>query len=56
MNEAILTGESIPVVKEPLDYNQFSFIPEKKNTIYSGTFCLRSYGETANDCAVGLVY
>ena len=39
MNEAMLTGESVPVVKAPLDRSDKLFYgaEDKKNTLYSGT-------------------
>jgi len=39
MNEAMLTGESVPVVKAPIDRSDKVFYTpdDKKNTLYSGT-------------------
>ena len=43
MNESILTGESIPVVKSNLPLNNVTYSPldeNKQNTLLSGTMCI----------------
>ena len=47
MNEASLTGESIPIQKEGLENNDENFNDEKKNWLYEGTKVLvtRTVGE-----------
>jgi cation-transporting ATPase 13A3/4/5 len=44
LNEASLTGESIPVPKFPLEHNMsaFSFTEDKRNCIFEGTNVLTS--------------
>ncbi|CAD8086125.1 unnamed protein product [Paramecium sonneborni] len=57
MNEAILTGESVPVNKAALlKVNQLFRQKENENSmLYCGTFCLRSYTNT-NEPVKALVY
>ena len=45
MNECMLTGESIPVLKNSLPYNNLMFSPtedNKSSVLLSGTFCLET--------------
>lgn len=45
MNECMLTGESIPVLKSSLPYNNLMFSPmedNKSSVLLSGTFCLET--------------
>lgn len=45
MNECMLTGESIPVLKNSLPYNNLMFSPNDENkssVLYSGTFCIET--------------
>lgn len=45
MNECMLTGESIPVLKNSLPYNNLMFSPNEDNkssVLLSGTFCLET--------------
>lgn len=45
MNECMLTGESIPVLKNSLPYNNLIFSPNEENkssVLYSGTFCIET--------------
>lgn len=60
MNESMLTGESIPIVKTALPYNNLNFnaIDENKSSIlYSGTKCIESrYYMKGKIPVLGLVY
>lgn len=41
MNEAMLTGESIPVTKNALEYSDTEYFRDNKaNTLFAGTTCL----------------
>lgn len=43
MNEAMLTGESIPVTKNPLPYNSLLYNPNeegRQSTLLAGTLCM----------------
>lgn len=43
MNESMLTGESIPVGKTPLPYNNYPYKPDeegKQHTLLAGTSCI----------------
>ena len=44
MNEAMLTGESIPVIKTPLPNSDSKFDPaeDKQFTLYAGTLCIKA--------------
>lgn len=45
MNEAILTGECIPVLKNPLPYNKclYNYAEEGKiSTLFAGTVCIET--------------
>jgi cation-transporting ATPase 13A2 len=45
MNECMLTGESIPVIKNALPYNNLIFNPNEDNkssVLYAGTLCLET--------------
>ena len=55
-NEAMLTGESIPVIKNPLPTidKVFDIYDEKQYTMYSGTLCLRARN-LANKPVLGIV-
>jgi len=57
VNEAMLTGESIPVVKAPLPNlpNIYDEEEDKKYTIYSGTEVLQTRDPDANLKTVGVV-
>jgi cation-transporting P-type ATPase 13A2 len=56
INEAILTGESIPVLKAPLAKvdEKFSFINSKRHIMYEGTKVVQ-YEKTFENFALGLV-
>ena len=44
MNESMLTGESIPVVKVKLPNSQLKYDPEKEgksSTLFAGTLCIQ---------------
>lgn len=60
MNESMLTGESAPILKSSLPYNNFKFNPfeENKNSlIYSGTYCIETrYYMKEKFPVLGLVY
>lgn len=47
MNEAILTGESIPVNKKPLELGEkpFQKVHSEYAMLYTGTTCLKSHGK-----------
>ena len=55
VNEAVLTGESIPVSKNPLLENNQPFTPHgpQQNLLYSGSFCIET---NAHEKCLGLVY
>jgi len=45
MNESILTGESIPVLKNQLENNTNKYRKDgenKINTLFAGTFCIET--------------
>lgn len=45
MNESILTGESIPVLKNSLPFNNVPYNPNeegKQFTLFAGTFCIET--------------
>lgn len=44
MNESMLTGESIPIIKQALSDNAkvFDFLNDHKHVLFSGTKCLES--------------
>lgn len=45
MNESMLTGESIPVIKNALPYNDNLYDPDgegKTNTLFAGTKCIET--------------
>jgi cation-transporting ATPase 13A3/4/5 len=50
MNEAMLTGESIPVIKNPIPQSNKLFDPEedKQYLLYSGTMCIRARNSDSN--------
>jgi cation-transporting P-type ATPase 13A2 len=55
MNESMLTGESIPVVKNELTHTDKKFDDEEKlHILYSGTDCLQSTPYNGSVC-VGMV-
>lgn len=56
MNEAMLTGESIPVVKNSLPYNDIYYNPkeDKQYTLYAGTKCIQARYYQGN-AVLGLV-
>lgn len=60
MNESMLTGESIPIVKTSLPYNNLDFNPNDENkssVLYSGTKCIESrYYMKGKIPVLGLVY
>lgn len=60
MNESMLTGESIPIVKTALPYNNLEFNPNDENKssiLYSGTKCIESrYYMKGKIPVLGLVY
>lgn len=60
MNESMLTGESIPIVKTALSYNNLIFNPMDENKcslLYSGTKCIESrYYMKGKIPVLGLVY
>lgn len=60
MNESMLTGESIPIVKTALPYNNFEFNPNDENKssiLYSGTKCIESrYYMKGKIPVLGLIY
>lgn len=57
MNEAILTGESIPINKTSLLSSKqlFSIKGNENSILYSGTNCLRSYTSEGEE-AKAIVY
>ena len=56
MNEAMLTGESIPVIKNSLPYNDvyYSMKDDKQYTLYAGTKCIQARYYQGN-AVLGLV-
>jgi len=56
MNEAMLTGESIPVVKNSLPHNEhlYSMKDDKQYTLYAGTKCIQAKF-TQGEAVLGLV-
>jgi len=56
MNEAMLTGESIPVIKNSLPYNDVYYNPkeDKQYTLYAGTKCIQARYFNGN-AVLGLV-
>lgn len=60
MNESMLTGESIPIVKAALPYNNLLFSPSDENKasiLYSGTRCIETrYYMKGKIPVLGLVY
>jgi len=57
MNESMLTGESIPVVKNELPHSKiqvYSPISDKKFTLYSGTDVIQTW-KTSNDFVKAIV-
>lgn len=60
MNESMLTGESIPIVKTALPYNNLRFNPSDENkasVLYSGTKCIETrYYMKGKIPVLGLVY
>ena len=42
MNEAMLTGESIPVIKTPISTNTQKYNVEQAHTLFAGTKCIKS--------------
>lgn len=54
VNEAMLTGESIPVIKAPLP-DVYDEERDKKHTIYSGTEVLQTKDPDANSKTIGIV-
>ena len=54
VNEAVLTGESIPVPKNPLLSNNqlFSAHNSQQNLLFSGSFCIKT---NAHEKCIGLV-
>ena len=60
MNESMLTGESIPIVKTALPYNHLNFSPSDENKssiLYAGTKCIESrYYMKGKIPILGLVY
>ena len=56
MNEAMLTGVSIPVVKSSLPYNDINYNPkeDKQYTLYAGTKCIQTRYYQGN-AVLGLV-
>jgi len=56
MNESMLTGESIPVVKNSLPYNDIYYNPkeDKQYTLFAGTKCIQARYYSGN-AVLGLV-
>lgn len=55
MDESMLTGESIPVIKSSLTHTKTKFSEEDRNTIlFSGTECLQKKGY-GNQSVIGIV-
>lgn len=56
MNEAMLTGESIPVVKSSLPYSDAEYNPseDKQYTLFAGTMCIQARYYRGN-AVLGLV-
>ena len=45
MNESMITGESVPVLKNALPYNNFLYNPleeNKSSTLFAGTKCIET--------------
>ena len=45
MNESMLTGESIPIIKSSLPYNSNKYSPNedgKQSTLFAGTKCIET--------------
>lgn len=60
VNESMLTGESVPILKVPLPYNSLKFdaVEEHKNALlFSGTLCIETrYYQKEKFPVLGLVY
>jgi cation-transporting ATPase 13A3/4/5 len=57
MDEAMLTGESIPVLKDPLPYissSQYDIDLDKRHTLYEGTFVIQTRN-AGNSKSLGIV-
>ena len=52
VDEAILTGESIPIKKDSSVYDLTCEVPERKNIVHAGTLVVEGYA-TAVACATG---
>ena len=57
MNESMLTGESIPIVKNPLPRTEafYNSREDKQYTLFSGTKCIQITGQKKDSVALGLV-
>lgn len=60
INESMLTGESVPILKNPLPYNNLKFNPNEDNKsslLFAGTFCMETrYYMKGKFPVLGLVY
>lgn len=58
LNESMLTGESIPIIKQPLTYSEKTFDADEdsKHILFSGTKCLETRkGKSEGAAVVGVV-
>ena len=58
MNECMLTGESVPILKTPLENNDETFdfnLQNKKSVLFEGTRVLQVKGSTSDGLACAVV-